>query len=70
MQNASKYKCFFIYFYNNIKILGHEENNDKHIYITNKPELKESYVCVGRREASVVCVQIIIIDIYLFGNYI
>ena len=32
MQNASKYKCFFIYFYNNLKILGHEENNDKHIF--------------------------------------
>ena len=24
---------FFIYFYNNIKILGHEENNDKHIFV-------------------------------------
>ena len=33
MQNASKYKCFFIYFYNNIKILGHKENNDKHIFV-------------------------------------
>ena len=33
MQNGSKYKCFFIYFYNNIKFLGHEENNDKHIFV-------------------------------------
>ena len=33
MQNGSKYKCFFIYFYNNMKILGHEENNDKHIFV-------------------------------------
>ena len=24
---------FFIYIYSNIKILGHEENNDKHIFV-------------------------------------
>ena len=33
MQNKNKYKCFFIYFYNNIKVLGHEENNDRHIFV-------------------------------------
>ena len=30
---VAQVQVFFIHFYNNINFLGHEENNDKHIFV-------------------------------------